>query len=157
VFVNTLREFADWFLMSRRGGWFTMPHGPITNLGNVIEIVLYRKPPFQAVMYVFPAAETFPEHVHPDVEQIIVPLSGNIEFLINGESVWTPEQRESWLAGCEKRTDTIHIDGVPHSGIVLTPAAFLSLERWHGEPGRASTNWIGEPASEEQRKLIDAI
>ena len=153
--MQTLREFADWFLMSRRGGWFTMPHGPIVNLGNVIEIVLYRRPPFQATMYVFPEKNRFPEHQHPNMEQIIVPLAGNIDFIVEDESRWTPEQRAQWMAGEVRHTDVVHLDGQRHAGNVLSPACFLSLEKWTGPITTASVAWDGEPASEQQRKLIE--
>lgn len=155
--MNELEQFARHFLMGRIN-WQAIPRSPtaVTNFGNIISLVLYRKDQFQVELFIVPHDQShFTEHRHPDVDVIEFGLTGDSALLINGIPAYSEDDINKWLIN-EKQTARIHIAPTDyHSGQGYTPYAFLSIQHWlHGiSPSSVGLNWQGAPASSEQAEL----
>lgn len=147
--------FVKRFLTGRIN-WSAVPRLGVTNFGNVVSVVLYRKGQFQVELLIGPTeGESFPAHRHPDVDSYEFPLSGENMLAMNGVDLYDRQQVKGWIAGAYK-SQPVHISPDDwHSAISYTPYAFLSIQHWlHGvTPTSVGLNWIGETSSREQAAL----
>lgn len=152
-----LDMFAKRFLTGRINWWNVPRQHAITNFGNIISFVLYRKKPFQVELFIVPhETSQFTKHQHPDVDVIEFGLSGDADLFINDICTHSRDQIGEWLAGTQK---TVPIRITPqdwHHGCGYTPYAFLSLQHWlHDvDPTSVGLNWIGPASSREQAALL---
>ena len=158
VSSENLLSFAKRFLTGRINWWAVPRKDAVTNFGNVVSVVLYRKPPFQVEMFVVPHKESsFTTHRHPDVDVIEFGLSGDADLYVNGKLSHTREDLALWLDN-KVVTKPVTVDSTDwHSGEGFTTYAFLSIQEWlHGvEPSSVGLNWIGEPSSIEQAVMLN--
>lgn len=155
--ISELQQFAKRFLTGRIN-WWAIPRSPtaVTNFGNIISLILYRKGQFQVELFIVPHSQSqFCEHRHPDVDVMEFGLTGDAALFINSAPSCSEEDVNAWLLG-EKETVPIHIAPTDlHSGCGYTPYAFLSIQHWlhNVPPSSVGLNWTGAPASEEQAAL----
>jgi hypothetical protein len=143
---QTVEDFASWYKVNK----FPI-RPPIEDPVYVTEIsmsyVLFREGQFQAELYLVKPNTGSPEHSHPDIENIIMVLGGDIGTKVDnicpglfcGQG---PVIRES---------DTHALHTGDRGG------AFLSLEKW-GEgikPTSVTIRWKGETCGNEHTKLVD--
>lgn len=155
--LNTVEEFALYFLKGRML-WRDVPRlESIRNFGSIISMLLYRKPPFQVELLIVPHQQSsFTTHRHPDVDSVEYGLCGDHVFILNGEPGYTQEQMNSWLSG-NYNTPLIHILPTDwHSGYNNSPYAFLSIQKWlhNVQPTSVGLNWEGELVSEEHKEIM---
>ena len=151
-----LDQFVKRFLTGRIN-WCGVPRiGAIRNFGNIISLVLYRKPPFQVELFIVPhQTSSFTVHKHPNVDVVEFGLTGDAELFINGQCTHSREQMAQWLSG-SIHTYPIAISPESwHSGFGYTPYSFLSIQMWMNsvEPSSVGLDWEGEPSSDEQEAL----
>ena len=151
-----LAQFTKRFLTGRINWWAVPRANAITNFGNIISFVIYRKDQFQVELFIIPHAPSyFTSHRHPDVDVVEFGLSGYNMLYINGKQVYSTDDIAQWLSD-ELSTVPIHIAPTDyHSGTGIMPYAFLSIQHWLNKipPTSVGLNWEGEPSSMEQEAL----
>lgn len=155
--LSPLQQFAKRFLLGRMN-WYAVPRLPtaVTNFGNIISLVLYRKDQFQVELFIVPdAPSSFTEHTHPDVDVVEFGLTGIAELNINGLPSCTEADVDMWLKGDRPTVPIAIPPGTLHSGAGHTPYAFLSIQHWLNgiTPTSVGLNWRGQAASLEQAQL----
>lgn len=151
-----LIDFTGRYL--RRPNWFAAVPTGGHDFGNVVCLPLYRKPPFQVEMVIIPRKTLVVEHCHPHIDAFEFHLIGDMNLVLRGKKVFTPEQVEAWKAG-ERSVRPVHIGPQDHhwGDIREGPVAFLSIQKWLGmDPTSVGLDWDGPPASPEQKEKWDA-
>ena len=149
-------SFAVRFITGRLD-WRDVPRLGLINFGNIISLVIYRSVPFQVELFIVPHAPSFfTEHRHPNVDVVEFPLAGVNRLYINGVQVHSDLDTAEWVQGLQK-SPLIQIKPTDlHSGDSHSPYAFLSIQKWLNgvTPTSVGLDWDGEPASPEQRVML---
>ncbi|MGL5936903.1 MAG: hypothetical protein ACRCZI_14910 [Cetobacterium sp.] len=151
-------KFVGRFLTGRIS-WLSVPRvNAITNFGNIISFVIYRKDQYQVELFIVPSSpSSFTNHRHPDVDTYEFPLSGDNTLYFDGRPIYTEAQINVWLSGLSK-SQPVHISPSQyHSGDARTPYAFLSIQYWLNgvPPSSVGLNWDGELSSSEQAYMLN--
>ena len=153
---DILVAFAKRFLLGRINWWDLPRSSGVTNFGNIVSLVLYRKKPFQVELFIVPdAPSSFTEHKHPNVDVIQFGLTGDAGLFVNSKLACSEADVLRWMNG-EFKTPFVRIHPTDwHSGLGRTPYAFLSIQHWLNgvEPTSVGIEWEGEPSSVEQEAL----
>lgn len=151
-----VEEFALKFIKGRMLWWDVPRVNGIINFGNIISLLLYRKPPYQVELFIIPhTTSSFTRHKHPNVDVVEFGLTGDAALYINDTPSCSKQDVQNWLCGIQ-HTVPIHIKPTDwHSGEGYTPYAFLSIQHWLNDvnPTSVGLDWIGQPSSQEQEKL----
>lgn len=154
--LRNIKEFADWFLSQP----IDFSHAPADGIyryetegGTVTSLILFRKSPFQAELFTaWPSAVGpgyFPEHTHPNVDSIEVPISGAANFTLRGQPIakelFTKRVSSTgalWIAGSRIRVRPSVRHG---ANLGAQGGAFLSLQHWLNDvqPTSVGLDWKG--------------
>ncbi len=139
----TLRRWADWYLEDGETLRVDPPDEDALRVTyRSSEMILYREPPFQAVLVMLFPGHHIPPHHHPNVDSYDISLSGSGNAIVAGRS-WT--KSSNYKRGLTMRIPVLA--GVVHSGYTESGAAFLSLQKWKNgvAPSFLCEDWQGCP------------
>lgn len=133
--LDELEQFFLWFMRNASVLAFVPVKQPIRYIEGVTSVCLYRCAPFQVEMFIAPPHCIVPEHTHPNVDSIEVPVGGGIHFSLHGKYVagedavkedggplGTLLNRGKWT---RVRPDSVHGGWADENGGV-----FLSVQHW---------------------------
>ena len=115
----TLEQFLEYYLKNRP--IVTPPEEGVTRDGTASVSTLYRHGPFQVqFIMIDPMSEVIP-HIHPNMDSFEVYVSGDIDFMKNGE--WFPTQQTG---------DVIYVGHEDWHGGKFKErgGSFLSVQKW---------------------------
>lgn len=152
---DPLVSFAQWFVLQKID---CLNPVAVYNFGQVVSLVLYRKAPFQAELFIVVPGGGFPEeHRHPNVDSFEVDMFGDIALTVNGkpgEPVFTNRSD-----GSDKPLSFTRVRPTDFHGAnsIKNGGSFLSIQHWLNgvEPTSVGLNWEGTPVSEEHSNLLD--
>lgn len=157
---NTLEEFVDWY---KKNNYPLRPpfEDKVYVNDNSHSFVLYREGQYQAELYLVAPNSYVPPHSHPQLENIIIVLGGEMD-LKNGENYYdlTPFFDEPAPNGTSKLfgASTLKmVPGVEHEvNIFGKGAAFISMEKWVDgvKPTSATLEWNGPPVGEIHKQQL---
>lgn len=137
---DPLSAFASWFV-KEQGHMMAhcIPDG-VSRVGSFSGIVLYRDDRFQVQLWIADPNSRIPEHVHPNMDTILMYLSGEFMLKVNDIVVFNKENTKvgAWarIGPNDKHNAEIGPKGV----------AFLNFGHFlDGKPRSANEDWIGEP------------
>ena len=147
---NTVEEFAQWY--EEQGFPIRPPqHNSIFRTNNASAVVLFREGQFQVEMYIGDANSVTPEHNHPEVESIIMYLSGEGSTTVNSKEVADPTpyfnmtnpDGTSVLFKQRLRVNPTDTHGLRTYNRGF---AFFSIEKWPDgiQPTSVAAHWEGE-------------
>ena len=157
---NTLEEFVDWY---KSNNYPLRPpfEDPVYVNDNSHSYVLYREGEYQAELYLVAPNSYVPPHSHPNMENIIIVLGGEMD-LRNGKDYYdltnffdapspTGTSKLFGISTPKMTADTPHEVNILNKG-----AAFISLERWmNGSiPTSATLRWNGEAVGEIHKQQL---
>jgi hypothetical protein len=156
--LDHLEQFAHWF--HQQHGSLVCPFEAVSFVGDFAQLVVSRHGQYQIQLGLAKPHAEIPDHNHPDVDTILVYLTGEIYFRLDGNYAWewgTVSKLENGLASHRGRTLRV-LPGQSH-GASFGPAggAFLSIQYWiDKEPRSVELNWVGPPLSEDHDRAINA-
>lgn len=100
--------------------------------GSTVGIVLDRQDQFQTELFIVPEGVKLIEfHIHPNVDSIEIPLSGDFTFTTNGVSFDNTEFPDMLM---DKSPAWVASNDI-HGAVWRSPGAFLSFQYWkNGTP-----------------------
>ena len=124
-------------------------------------VVLFRDGPFQVELYIAKPDTEAPYHTHPGVDSILMYLTGDMSFGMNGVN----KDATEWQKPHAEHPD-LHmlfgvavpvLDSAQHNLVTKGQGgAFFSFEKWKDKPPTSVTaNWDGEPTGEIHQKVIE--
>lgn len=113
---------------------------------------------FQVQLWVMDPLAEATEHAHPGIDQILVYVTGDVDFAVNGKSVLDEPVQElpNGLCSHNARWHRV-LPGVKHSAKAgAIGGAFIAYQHWlDGKPTSAELDWQGEPLDENHRVAIE--
>jgi quercetin dioxygenase-like cupin family protein len=130
----------------------------VSFVGDFAQLVLHRQGQFQTQLCLCKPDAEIPEHSHPNVESVLIYVTGEIDLKIGGQKVYEPGSiHETESGGCSQNRHHGYIAaGQPHSA-KIGPAggAFITCQRWiQGEPQTVEMDWQGPALSTEHAEAI---
>ena len=159
---ETLEEFVQWYKDNNYP--FRPPfEDPVYVNDNSHSYVLFRQGQYQAELYLVAPNSYVPPHSHPNMENIIVVLGGEMD-LRNGKDYYdlTTFFNEPAPDGTCKLFGVATPKMTPNTehevNILGKGAAFISLERWtnNAKPTSATLRWNGDPVGEMHKAELDS-
>jgi hypothetical protein len=156
--LDYLEQFASWF--HQQPMILSCPFEGAAFVGDFAQLVLYRQGQYQVQLGLGKSFAEIPDHRHPDVDTILVYLTGEIYFRLDGKDAWergSVVKTSDNLSSHRGRALRV-IPGMLHGATFgETGGAFLSIQHWlQGTPKSVETNWIGPPLSEEHDRALKA-
>ena len=155
---DPLLAFAHWYV--RQHG-FVVPRSQfdgVSRVGAFSGLVLYRQPPYKVQLWICDPSSEIPDHRHPNVDSLLIYISGQFWLRVNGERVFTPEQIKLDPDGAVNANGTAQrVRPADLHGATIGPkgGAFINIQHWlAGEPQSVEIDWIGEPLCEEHALRI---
>lgn len=157
---ETVEEFAQWY---RDNGFPLRPpfEDPVYVTDISYSYVLFREGQFQVELYLIKPNSGSGEHSHPGVENIIIPLGGD---LWPSQAGWTPDMtdvlKHPSAEGTSLQFGSISPKFTPEMTHALSVkergGAVLSVEKWPDgvKPSSLSIVWEGEPVGEVHSTII---
>lgn len=147
---NSLRDFADWYLMS--GKPICIPHNAcVFSMDDATSVCLFRRGRFQVELYLNLPGYSIGQHKHPNMNVITMILGGGDTcgemHPIFGVGMHQGRLMET-LAG-ESHGNMTPND---HGGYVM-----LAFEEWLGDvtPTSAAVDWDGKTAGQKHDAVIE--
>lgn len=144
---DQLAQFANWFV---RDQGFRIPpciFDGVTKAGKNTGLVLYRDPPYQVQLWICDPNSEIPEHTHPNMDTIIIYLSGEFYVKVNGEPVLTKESLYAMPDGMPSVPGAwLRVGPNDKHSAMIGPkgCAFLNFGRFlDGKPRSADLDWEG--------------
>jgi hypothetical protein len=111
---------------------------------------------YQVELVVCQPNVVIPEHVHPRVDSIEVPIAGRVRLQVRGDEPFKLASDAAFSRLARRRGVRIDSDA-PHSGVVGDGGAvFLSIQRWHDSPVTSiATRYAGQAASEQHERSLE--
>jgi len=157
---NSVEEFAKWY---EENGFPIRPpqNNAVFRTNNANAVVVYREGQYQVEMYIADPNSITPEHSHPDVESIIMFLTGEGSTTVNSKEVADPSPY----------FNMVNPDGTSilfKQQLRITPKdthglttynrgfAFFSIEKWPDgvEPTSVAVHWHGDTTGNIHDKLV---
>lgn len=145
--TNILAEFIDLFT----GKVPCVPAATfagVSFVGDFAQLVLLRSGNCQAQLCLCKPNSEIPDHGHPNVEQALVYVTGEIDLRLDGKPIYKPEDIFETPQGlCSKRANfTIIAPGQSHGATIgKAGGAFITLQHWlKGSPSSVEMDWVGE-------------
>lgn len=148
----TLEEFVDWYLdlkMPMMIPW----DAPVTCSDDATAIVLFKKPPYQAELYLVHPQQFVPHHSHPNMEVMTL-------FLAGGSTSPTNAQQANGMGRAWGQLGHKVMPGEYHGGskrpIDKNGFGLIAFQRWYNvdEMRTAAVQWKGNLAGPKQAELI---
>lgn len=149
---QTLEEFAHWY-KSNNFPIAPPKQDPIYVTEISMSYVLFRQGQYQAELYLVKPNTGSPEHSHPNVENVIMLMGGNVGLRVNGVDNIPPDTADLFgVFGNVIRNGETHALCCGDKG-----GAFLSLEKWEDGilPTSVTIRWDGETCGDSHSNLVD--
>ncbi len=132
----------------------------VTRVGNFTGLVLMRAGQYQVQLWILEPGAEAPEHSHPSIDQILVYVTGEIDFTLNGKPVLeeAAEKVEGDMCSLNGRWHRVK-PGKKHSARAgLAGGAFIAYQHWEDgtDPQSAHLDWEGDPMDETHRLALEA-
>ena len=153
-----LEAFSRRFV-SRKSGVPLSVFAGVSFVGDFAQIVLAREGQFQAQLCLCKPNSEIPDHNHPNVDQLLVYETGQIDLRIDGRECFEPKDMGVTKEGTSKLNGHFRPigPGVSH-GATIGPAggAFITIQRWlKGAPDSVENDWDGDPLSDEHAQRLE--
>jgi hypothetical protein len=154
--LDHLEQFAKWF--HEQHGSLQCPFEGVSFVGNFAQLVLCRHGQYQVQLGLARPYAEIPDHEHPDVDTILVYLTGEIVFRVDLEDAWDKTEIKSLSNGlCSHRGRAVRVLPGQSHGASFGPfgGAFLSIQHWIGKPPESvEMNWLGPSLSEDHDRAL---
>jgi quercetin dioxygenase-like cupin family protein len=143
----TLEEFTDDWL---RDSPIKPPIHSYQQVSGYVGLTLYRDDRFQVQMWTFPPYSEVTEHSHPDVDSILVKVTGKFRLILNGKWMSPREVTRTQWRGMNTWMTGIKANDRHGVRVGGEGASFLSIsERLDGLPPESvHMVWEGPPLDE---------
>jgi hypothetical protein len=127
----------------------------VSFVGDFAQLVLVREGEFQVQLCLCRPNAVIPQHTHPNVEQFLIYVTGEIVIEIDGKAAFDaaqPDPFEKEDGTCSHNGTIVRVAaGQRHGGVVgKTGAAFMTVQRWlNASPETIEKDWDGEALSKE--------
>lgn len=125
----------------------------VSFVGDFAQIVLDREGQFQTQLCLAKPNAEIPDHGHPNVEQLLVHVTGEVNLRIDGKLIYPAGEPHELPDGiCSKNGHCLQISaGQSHGASVgKSGGAFMTFQHWlQGTPTSVENDWRGEPLSPE--------
>ena len=146
-YFDDLEYFKNWWMQTRSIN--TPIDNALSHVADTHGVVLYRQKPYQVELFNVKPNSEIPPHKHPNVDSFEVYVSGDINFMCNGE--WNDQH----LLGQVTRVYPSNM----HGGLFgQKGGCFLSIQKWLNdkEPEFVGNDWADTKnnGSYEQSKQV---
>lgn len=125
----------------------------LIDVGPVRTSVLHKEGQFQVELCMIDAGYVIPEHVHPNMDSIEVPLSGGVRFTINGIDPYVNVNDDRLIQFGRGKGWRINSDDVHGGRVMGSGAVFLSIQHWKTEPKKVLSDYVGGFLSRQHEGL----
>ena len=145
--MTSLKEWSEWYL----GDALSLKlrcagTNEVRATEHFSELVIYREPPFQAVIMTLFPGHQIPSHYHPNVDSYDLNLTGDGVAYVAGFA-WTKKVQDK--PRLDLRIPVLA--GTVHYGFTPNGSGFLSLQKWLNniQPTFLSEDWVDTPCQSD--------
>lgn len=150
---DDLHDFAEHWLNTATVMSLNAPLCLSKDFGGAVCGVLHQDGAYQVELITFNGGVCIPSHTHPGTDSIEFPLSGGVQFVVNGRALLHSADN-SFLRRTKNQGLRINADDV-HSGRVISVGAmFLSIQRWSSSLAHIGENYVGAAVSEKHKQAM---
>lgn len=125
-----------------------------TDAGTAQVLCLYREGAYQVELCCMSAGAVIPPHVHPHADTIEVGVFGAVRLSVNGADPYADIPDDRLADFTRMRGIRINATDVHGGRVVGAGAAFLSIQRWAGDPQSVLTDYRGEPLGGKHKAML---
>jgi hypothetical protein len=144
----TLDQFVESWL---RDSPIRPPANSYASVNGYVGLTLYRDDRFQVQMWTFPPHSEVSEHAHPNLDSVLVKVTGKFRLVLNGKWMSPRDVQRTQWRGMNTWMTKIAANDVHGVRVGGEGASFLSItERTDGQiPESVHVVWDGPPLDEE--------
>ena len=151
----TLEQFVDEWL---RDSPIKPPVNSYASVNGYVGLTLYRDDRFQVQMWTFPPRAEVTEHSHPNVDSVLVKVTGKFRLVLNGKWMSPRDVTRTQWRGMNTWMTKIAANDVHGVKVGEGGASFLSItERLDGQsPESVHMVWDGPPLDQDHEAALTA-
>lgn len=129
-------------------------------VGDFALLTLFRQDKYQVQLTLCRPGAFIPEHTHPLVDSVVIYVTGEIDFVLNGENIYPHGAIHALPNGiCSQNSHWVRVKpGWTHSAkIGPRGGAFMTVQYWpEGKVESVEMDWVGMPLSYEHSTKLQA-
>lgn len=144
---SRVEQFADWYLRNPQA-IPTCVFAGVTFPGDFAQLTLYREGDLQVQLCLCRPNAFIPDHGHPNVDSIVVYLTGQIYFRLDGKPALEGVPAEDPDGTCSHNGRWLAVAPGQSHGADIGPlgGAFMTFQHWiSGKPTSVENDWDGPP------------